>query len=113
MQILKAGLLYFAHVFGAGFALGPVRILWAAPRFGTRTAELMETPLMFVIIFVAAGWVLRRLALPPNLSGRLGMGCIALGSCWSLSLRSCSGFGDFRSVGTLQIATLYRERFTM
>lgn len=28
MQVLKAGVLYFALVFGAGFALGPVRILW-------------------------------------------------------------------------------------
>ncbi len=43
MQILKAGVLYFALVFGADFVLGALRILWAAPRFGTRTAELMET----------------------------------------------------------------------
>ncbi len=79
MKILKAGVLYFALVFGAGFVLGPIRILWAVPRFGTRMAELMETPLMFVVIFVAARWVLRRLAVPPKPSSRLGMGCIALG----------------------------------
>ena len=30
MQPVKAGLLYFAIVFGAGFVLGPIRILWAA-----------------------------------------------------------------------------------
>jgi hypothetical protein len=36
MQILKAGTLYFALVFGAGFVLGPIRMLWAVPRFGTR-----------------------------------------------------------------------------
>jgi hypothetical protein len=35
MQILKAGVLYFALVFGAGFVLGPIRILWAVPRLGT------------------------------------------------------------------------------
>jgi len=29
MQILKAGILYFALVFGAGFVLGSIRILWA------------------------------------------------------------------------------------
>ena len=48
MQILKAGVLYFALVFGAGFVLGPIRILWVVPRFGTSMAELMETPIMFM-----------------------------------------------------------------
>jgi hypothetical protein len=32
MQILKAGSLYFALVFGAGFVLGPIRMLWVIPR---------------------------------------------------------------------------------
>ncbi len=79
MQILKAGLLYFALVFGAGFLLGPIRILWVVPRFGTRMAELMETPIMFVVILIAARWIVRRLAVPSTPSRRLGMGCIALG----------------------------------
>jgi hypothetical protein len=39
MRIMKAGMLYLALVFGAGFVLGPIRILWVVPRFGTRTAE--------------------------------------------------------------------------
>jgi len=79
MQILKAGVLYFALVFGAGFVLGPIRILWAVPRFGTRMAEVMETPIMFVVIILAARWIVRRLAVPSTPSSRLGMGCIALG----------------------------------
>ena len=79
MQILKAGVLYFAIVFGAGFMLGFIRILWVVPRFGTRMAELMETPIMFVITIVSAWWLVRRLAVPSTLSSRLGMGCIALG----------------------------------
>ena len=79
MQILKAGILYFALVFGAGFVLGVIRILWAAPRFGTRVAELMETPIMFVVTILAARWIVRRLAVPPKTSSRLGMGCVALG----------------------------------
>jgi hypothetical protein len=45
IQVLKAGVLYFALVFAAGFVLGPVRILWVVPRFGTRMAELMEIPI--------------------------------------------------------------------
>jgi hypothetical protein len=79
MGTLKAGVLYFALVFGAGFVLGPIRILWLVPRFGTRTAELMETPLMLAVIIVAARWVTRRLALPSTSSKRLGVGLVALG----------------------------------
>jgi len=76
---LKAALLYFALVFGAGFALGPVRLLWAVPRFGVRTAELMEMPIMLVVTIVAARWVIRRLGVPPTVRSRLGMGGAALG----------------------------------
>jgi hypothetical protein len=79
VQILKAGALYFALVFGAGFLLGPIRILWVVPRFGTRMAELMEMPVMFVVIFLAAQWIIRRLAVPFTPSSRLGMGFIAVG----------------------------------
>ncbi len=79
MQILKAGVLYFALVFGAGFVLGVLRILWVVPRFGTRIAELTETPIMFGVTLVAARWIVRRLAVPPKLSSRLGMGCVGLG----------------------------------
>jgi len=42
-------------------------------------AELMETPIMFVVTMVAAWWIVRRLAVPLTPSRRLGMGCIALG----------------------------------
>lgn len=63
MQILKAGVFYFALVFGAGFVLGPIRIRWAVPRFGTRMAERMETPIMFVVIVVAAREIIGQLFL--------------------------------------------------
>jgi len=79
MQILKAGMLYFVFVFGAGFLLGPIRILWVVPRLGTRVAELLEAPIMFVITIVAARWIVRRLAVPSTASSRLSMGGIALG----------------------------------
>ena len=79
MQILKAGVLYFALVFGAGFVLGPIRILWAVPRFGQRTAELMEPPIMLVVIILAARWIARRLTVPPTPSRRLGVGLVGLG----------------------------------
>ena len=79
MQILKAGVLYFTLAFGAGFVLGSIRVLWAIPMFGTRTAELMEMPIMFVVIILAARWTVRYLAVPPTPSGRLGVGAVALG----------------------------------
>ena len=78
MQILKAGVLYFALVFGAGFVLGTVRTLWIVPRVGTRRAELMETPIMLVVTIVAARWIVLHFAVPSTPSSRLGMGCIAL-----------------------------------
>jgi type IV secretory pathway TrbD component len=78
MQILKAGVIYFAFVFSAGFVLGTVRTLWVVPRVGTRLAELMEAPLMLVVTIVAARWTVRHLAIPYVPSARLGMGGIGL-----------------------------------
>jgi type IV secretory pathway TrbD component len=78
MQILKAGVFYFALVFGAGFVLGPMRILWVVPRFGVRMAELLETPIMLVVTIFAARWIVRRLAVPFTAVSRLGMGFVAL-----------------------------------
>ncbi|MEJ2008058.1 MAG: hypothetical protein P8Z30_07880 [Acidobacteriota bacterium] len=74
MQALKAGALYFALVFGAGFVLGIVRVLWVVPRVGTRTAELMETPFMLLAIIAAAWWVVRRFSLPATPMVRLSAG---------------------------------------
>jgi hypothetical protein len=78
VQTLKAGVLYFAIVFGTGFVLGTLRVLWAVPRFGERTAELMESPIMFVVTILAARWVVRRLAIPAAVLPRLGMGLFGL-----------------------------------
>ncbi len=58
MRILKAGLIYFLLVFGAGFALAFIRIPFLVPAFGVRTAELMEMPVMLAVI----AWASRRLA---------------------------------------------------
>jgi hypothetical protein len=79
MQILKGGFLYFALVFGAGFVLGAIRVLLIVPMVGVRTAELMETPLMFVATLLAARWVVRRFYLPPRPITRLGVGFVGLG----------------------------------
>lgn len=78
IKILKAGLLYFTLVFGLGFILGFIRVLWVVPRFGTRMAELMEIPIMIAVIIIAARWIVRHYEVPFTLASRLGMGCLAL-----------------------------------
>ena len=76
--MVRAGVFYFACVFGTGVFLGAIRTTWMVPRVGTRTAELMETPLMIVAMLLSARWIVRRLALPFLPSVRLGMGGAAL-----------------------------------
>jgi NhaP-type Na+/H+ or K+/H+ antiporter len=79
MRAVKAGLLYFALVFAAGFVLGPIRILWLVPRVGQRAAELIELPIMLVVIVFAARWIVRRMALSRDWRSRLVMGLVAAG----------------------------------
>jgi hypothetical protein len=78
-ETLKAGAVYFALVFAAGFVLGTIRTLWVVPRLGVRTAELAEAPIMFGISILAARCVVRHLRVSPLRSRRLAMGCVALG----------------------------------
>jgi hypothetical protein len=78
-ETLKAGAVYFALVFAAGFVLGAIRTLWVVPRLGARTAELMEAPIMFGVSILVARWVVRHLGVLPLWSRRLAMGCFALG----------------------------------
>ncbi len=58
--MIRASFLYFVLVMGAGFLLGSVRVLFVVPHLGERWAELAEMPIMAMVIFVAAGYILRR-----------------------------------------------------
>lgn len=78
-QSIKAGLAYFALVFGAGFVLGALRVSILVPRLGERISELSEMPLMFAVIVIAARFVTRRFAVPFSIPARLGTGLLALG----------------------------------
>jgi hypothetical protein len=77
MHLMKPAAVYFALVFGAGFILGVGRVLWLVPRLGARDAELVEMPLMLVVITLAAGRTNRLFA---GMGGpaRLGYGGVAL-----------------------------------
>jgi hypothetical protein len=79
MRSIKAGLAYFALVFGAGFIFGVLRVSLLVPRFGERIAELGEMPLMLAVILVSARFVIQRFSVSRTLAARLGMGLIALG----------------------------------
>ena len=76
---IKAGVAYFAIVLGAGFVMGSVRVPFLVPRLGERMAELIEMPLMFVVILLGARFVVRKYALPTRTPVRLGAGLLALG----------------------------------
>jgi hypothetical protein len=75
--IAAGGILYFALVFAAGWALGPVRVFWLEPRVGSTIAVLMEQPFMLLAIIFSARWVVQQLAVPRTPVVRLGMGVVA------------------------------------
>jgi hypothetical protein len=77
-QLIAPALAYFAIVFGIGFLLGSIRVLWLVPQLGARYAELAEMPVMLLAIFFAARWVTQYFAVPPAISSRLVVGLSAL-----------------------------------
>jgi hypothetical protein len=78
MRLPVVSAVYFGVVFGVGFVLGSVRVLWLVPRLGVRAAELVELPLMLVAVFVAAHWINRRFLARRTQSARLIAGVTAL-----------------------------------
>ena len=79
MNTFKAAVAYFALVLGTGFVLGTIRVPFLVPRLGERYAELLEMPIMFVVVVLAARYVVRRFSLPSSPSIRLLVGFAALG----------------------------------
>lgn len=77
MTISKAAVAYFALVFGAGFLFGLIRMAFAVPYLGNRISELLEAPLMLVVIVLAANWIVGRFQLRPGAAPRLAVGLIA------------------------------------
>lgn len=77
-MVLAAATVYFGWVFGAGFLLGAVRVPLLVPRIGERHAELLEMPLMFIAIYLAAGYVVRRYGRAIAAAAWLGVGTVAL-----------------------------------
>ncbi len=60
-KTIAAIALYFGIVFGAGFVLGPIRVLWLGPWLGALASVAIEVPLLLIVMAIAARWVPRRL----------------------------------------------------
>jgi hypothetical protein len=73
MAVWKIAAIYFALVFGAGFVLGSVRVLWLEPQTGIRAAELLEMPVMLAVILAAARFLVRRYPVPYLRTGLLAL----------------------------------------
>src|SRR5215813_13853087 len=79
MRVLKVGAVYFLFMFGVGWILGPIRELWAVPRFGRPTGVLLEAVIMLIAMAVSARWVIRRFRVKPTFGSTISMGLVALG----------------------------------
>ncbi|MGO8800198.1 MAG: hypothetical protein ACLQE9_23125 [Roseiarcus sp.] len=78
MRLAGAAALYCAIVFGVGFLLGPLRVLWLEPRLGKTLAILCETPFLLAAMVVAARWVPRKVGLRGGPASLAAMGAGAL-----------------------------------
>jgi hypothetical protein len=87
-RTIFAGILYFAMVMSAGFVLGVLRVPFLVPRIGERWAELAEMPIMAAVIFLAAGYVLRRFPelVLPHRALAAGFLALTLSVCAELGL---------------------------
>ncbi|MGB7739326.1 MAG: hypothetical protein WBM03_09440 [Steroidobacteraceae bacterium] len=87
-KTIQAGLVYFAIVLGTGFALGVIRVPFIVPRIGERWAELAEMPIMATVIYIAAGFLLRRFpeVATPGKSLKAGFLALALSVATELAL---------------------------
>jgi hypothetical protein len=78
VKIASAAVLYFLAVFGAGFVLGPIRVLWLEPRLGVVAATLCEAPFLLLAMIAAAYWIPRLIRLAAGIGAMLAMGLGAL-----------------------------------
>lgn len=100
MTAVKAGLVYFALVFAAGFALGTIRVLFVVPAVGEAPAVLVEIPIMLTISWIVCRLIVRRFAVPPVIRDRAVTGGLAfallmtaeIGVAWLLGRRSVSAY---------------------
>ena len=74
---VRAGFLYFALVFAAGFVLGAIRTFLLTPVLGETFALLVELPAMLAISWMVSRDTISRLGVPREVRTGLAMGAVA------------------------------------
>lgn len=97
MRTLKAGAVYFALVFAAGFLLGTIRVFWVVPLVGVRSAELIESPIMLAVTVLAARRVDRKGLAHPLLVGLIALGLLLGAEFTTLKIRGLTLRGYFEA----------------
>ena len=78
MRFLISTCLYFAIVFGVGFLLGPIRVLWLEPSLGKTAAVAIEAPFLLAAMLFAAWKVPKWTGLNASVGPLAAMGIGAL-----------------------------------
>lgn len=60
-EIVRLSLVYFSLPFAGGFVLGSIRVPFVQPALGVRYAELLEAPIMMVVIWHSAQFISRQM----------------------------------------------------
>ena len=79
LAAIKAGILYFAIVFGAGFILGTLRVIVLMPVIGELASVTLELPIMLFISWLACSKLVSHFSIPTKVPHRLAMGALAFG----------------------------------
>jgi hypothetical protein len=74
---LDAGLVYGAIIFVFGVVLGTLREVVLAPLIGRDTVVLVEGPLILLVAWFVAWWLIRGHGVPALAGHRLAMGAMA------------------------------------
>jgi len=77
LRALIAAAIYFACVFTLGIALGALRVLVFAPRFGETLATAIEIPIMLGAAWFICLRTVRRCRVGPSVASRSVMGSTA------------------------------------
>jgi hypothetical protein len=78
MRILISACLYFVIVFGVGFLLGPIRVLWLELSIGKTAAVAIETPFLLAAMIFATRQVPKWTGLDASIGSLAAMGIGAL-----------------------------------
>jgi hypothetical protein len=76
---IRAGALYFAIVFAAGFVLGALRVTVLMPLMGELPAVVLELPIILFISWTVCRKLVAEFSVPPMTSTRAAMGALAFG----------------------------------